>query len=102
MALALDTCPGDRSGPDIGIISDWIDLMTRLLDSINDPADLKGLSKDELTQVAGEVREQIVATIPQIGGHFSSNLGTVELSVALHHVFDSPWDRIVWDVGHQA
>src|SRR5689334_13364035 len=76
--------------------------MTRLLDSINGPADLKNRSIDELNQVAREVRELLIETIPAIGGHFSSNLGTVELSVALHHVFDSPWDKIVWDVGHQA
>jgi 1-deoxy-D-xylulose-5-phosphate synthase len=75
--------------------------MTRLLDSINGPADLKNRSIEELNQVAREVRELLIETIPAIGGHFSSNLGTVELSVALHHVFDSPWDKIVWDVGHQ-
>ncbi len=76
--------------------------MTQLLDGINDPADLKKLSISELEQVADEVRALLVETIPAVGGHFSSNLGTVELTVALHHVFDSPWDRIVWDVGHQA
>src|ERR687893_2631452 len=76
--------------------------MTRLLDSINDPADLRGLSVEELELVAQEVRQQIIETINAIGGHYASNLGTVELAVALHAVFDSPWDRIVWDVGHQA
>ncbi|HUS13904.1 MAG TPA: 1-deoxy-D-xylulose-5-phosphate synthase [Chloroflexia bacterium] len=76
--------------------------MTRLLDSIEGPADLKNRSMDELNQVAGEVRQLIIDTINAIGGHYASNLGTVELAVALHHVFDSPWDRIVWDVGHQA
>ena len=76
--------------------------MTRLLDSINGPADLKPLSPDELNQVAQEVRAQVMETITAIGGHYASNLGTVELTVALHYVFDSPWDKIVWDVGHQA
>src|SRR4051812_49195673 len=76
--------------------------MTRLLDSINGPADLRGLSVEELELVAQEVRQLIIETITSIGGHYASNLGTVELTVALHAVFDSPWDRIVWDVGHQA
>lgn len=76
--------------------------MTRLLDVIDGPADLKDLAPEELVQVVREVRELLIDTIPNVGGHFSSNLGTVELAVALHYVFDSPWDRIVWDVGHQA
>ncbi|MGI8587217.1 MAG: 1-deoxy-D-xylulose-5-phosphate synthase [Chloroflexia bacterium] len=76
--------------------------MTKLLDSVNGPADLKNLTPDELDQVADEVRELIVTTITACGGHYASNLGAVELAVALHHVFDSPWDKIVWDVGHQA
>jgi 1-deoxy-D-xylulose-5-phosphate synthase len=76
--------------------------MTQLLDSINGPADLKKLSLEELTQVSCEVRALVMETIQAVGGHYASNLGTVELTVALHHVFDSPWDRIVWDVGHQA
>ncbi len=76
--------------------------MTRLLDAINGPADLKKLSVEELGEVAHDVRAQLIETITAIGGHYASNLGTVELSVALHYVFDSPWDKIVWDVGHQA
>src|SRR3954454_18401930 len=76
--------------------------MTRLLDKIDGPADLKGLSDDELTQVAEEVRELIIETIGEIGGHFGANLGTCEIAVALHSLLDSPRDKILWDVGHQA
>jgi 1-deoxy-D-xylulose-5-phosphate synthase len=74
----------------------------RLLDSIDSPADLKELSDDELQQVAQEVRELIIDTIGEIGGHFGANLGTCELTVALHSLLDSPTDKILWDVGHQA
>ena len=73
----------------------------KLLDAINVPADVRRLSRLELKQLAGELREFIVQVVSQAGGHFSSNLGTVELTIALHHVFDTPHDRIVWDVGHQ-
>src|ERR671930_2519072 len=76
--------------------------MTRLLDTINGPADLRGLSVEELEIVAQEVRQEIIGTVNSIGGHYASNLGTVELTVALHKVFNSPVDKIVWDVGHQA
>jgi 1-deoxy-D-xylulose-5-phosphate synthase len=76
--------------------------MTKMLDSISGPQDLKGLSIEELELVAQEVRQEVVDTITAVGGHFASNLGAVELTVALHAVFDSPWDKIVWDVGHQA
>ena len=75
--------------------------MKKLLDAINVPADVRRLSRLELKQLAGELREFIVQIVSQAGGHFSSNLGTVELTIALHHVFDTPHDRIVWDVGHQ-
>jgi 1-deoxy-D-xylulose-5-phosphate synthase len=74
----------------------------RLLDSIDSPADLKELSDDELQQVAQEVRELVINTIGEIGGHFGANLGTCELTVALHSLLDSPTDKILWDVGHQA
>jgi 1-deoxy-D-xylulose-5-phosphate synthase len=73
-----------------------------LLDSIDSPADLKELSDDELQQVAQDVRELIIDTIGEIGGHFGANLGTCELTVALHSLLDSPRDKILWDVGHQA
>src|SRR5438309_1928691 len=73
-----------------------------LLETINGPDDLKGLSDKELQALAQEIRELIIDTIGEIGGHFGANLGTCELAVALHSVLDSPRDKIVWDVGHQA
>jgi 1-deoxy-D-xylulose-5-phosphate synthase len=76
--------------------------MTRILDRIDGPSDLQALSEDELVQVAQEVREHIIDTVGEIGGHFGANLGTCELAVALHSLLDSPTDKIVWDVGHQA
>src|SRR5204863_3701519 len=78
------------------------DVVTRLLDRIERPTDLHSLSEEELAQVAQEVREQIIDTIGEIGGHFGANLGTCELAVALHSLLESPRDKIVWDVGHQA
>src|SRR5512132_1767703 len=75
--------------------------MTKLLDTIDDPADVRRLSRAELNVLASELREFIVQTVSQTGGHFSSNLGTVELTIALHYVFNTPHDRLVWDVGHQ-
>jgi 1-deoxy-D-xylulose-5-phosphate synthase len=74
----------------------------RLLDSIDSPADLRKLSDEQLQQVAQEVRELVINTIGEIGGHFGANLGTCELAVALHSLLDSPRDKILWDVGHQA
>jgi 1-deoxy-D-xylulose-5-phosphate synthase len=76
--------------------------MVRILDRIDRPQDLHELSDDELVQVAQEVREHIIDTVGEIGGHFGANLGTCELAVALHSLLDSPTDKIVWDVGHQA
>lgn len=76
--------------------------MTRILDRINDPSDMVGLSMSELEKLAAEVRQEVIDTINLVGGHYASNLGTVELTVALHYVFHSPTDKIVWDVGHQA
>jgi len=75
--------------------------MSPLLPQIETPADLRKLAKHQLRQVADELRQQVVDTVSQTGGHFGSNLGTVELTVALHYVFDTPNDRLVWDVGHQ-
>ena len=72
-----------------------------LLDPIQSPADLRKLSKTQLRPLADELREFLLHSVAQTGGHLSSNLGTVELSVALHYVFNTPYDRIVWDVGHQ-
>jgi 1-deoxy-D-xylulose-5-phosphate synthase len=74
----------------------------RLLDGIAGPADLKGLDDAQLQQVAQEVRVEIIDTIGEIGGHFGANLGACELAVALHSMLDSPTDKIIWDVGHQA
>src|SRR4051812_50215191 len=76
--------------------------MTELLNGIDAPADLKGLSDEELQQVAQEVRELIIDTIGEIGGHFGANLGTCEIAVAVHSLIDSPQDKVLWDVGHQA
>src|SRR5437588_8235927 len=76
--------------------------MTRLLDAIDKPQDLHGLSEDQLDQVAQELREHIIDTVGEIGGHFGANLGTCEIAVALHSLLDSPRDKILWDVGHQA
>ena len=73
-----------------------------LLDSIDSPEDLKKLSLSELKGLAAEIRERIVSVVGRNGGHLSSNLGTVELTLALHRVFESPRDAIVWDVGHQS
>src|SRR5919106_4971011 len=73
-----------------------------LLDSIDGPADLHKLSDEELQQVAQEIRTLVIDTIGEIGGHFGANLGTCELTVALHSLLDSPRDKILWDVGHQA
>ncbi len=75
--------------------------MYPLLDRINKPADLRALDRSELRDLTRELRAFLLASVAQTGGHLSSNLGTVELTVALHYVFDTPDDRIVWDVGHQ-
>lgn len=74
----------------------------KLLDQINSPQDLKKLSAEELARLAQEIREKMIAVVSRVGGHLASNLGAVELTLALHYVFDSPEDKIVWDVGHQS
>jgi 1-deoxy-D-xylulose-5-phosphate synthase len=76
--------------------------MTKLLDRIDGPSDLHALSEDDLQQVAQEVREHIIDTVGEIGGHFGANLGACEIAVALHSLLESPRDKILWDVGHQA
>ena len=73
----------------------------RLLDSISGPADLRCLNRDQLSSIVEELRNFLVDSVSRTGGHLSSNLGTVELTVALHYVFNTPDDRLVWDVGHQ-
>ncbi len=73
-----------------------------LLDSINSPDDLKQLPRSKLTEVAAELRKRIVDVVSRNGGHLASSLGAVELAIAIHYVFDTPRDRVIWDVGHQA
>ncbi len=75
---------------------------TKLLDSVNFPSDIKGFSDEELKVLASELRDATIEAVSQTGGHLGAGLGVVELTVALHHVFDTPDDRIIWDVGHQA
>lgn len=75
--------------------------MVPLLPTISDPSQLRGLDRSQLKQLADEVRACVLDNVSRTGGHLSSNLGTVELTVALHHVFNTPHDRLVWDVGHQ-
>jgi 1-deoxy-D-xylulose-5-phosphate synthase len=76
-------------------------MATPLLDTLHSPAELRKLSMNELRTLATELREFVLASVSKTGGHLSSNLGTVELTIALHYVFNTPFDRIVWDVGHQ-
>src|SRR6476469_10275919 len=73
-----------------------------LLDSIHSPADLRRLSPEQLEALAAEIRHFIVQSVSVTGGHLGSNLGAVELTLAIHRVFDSPHDVILWDTGHQA
>jgi len=75
--------------------------MSNLLNTINSPANLRALPRQQLGALADELRDYLLNSVAQTGGHLSSNLGTVELTVALHYVFNTPHDRIVWDVGHQ-
>src|SRR5690554_6013623 len=89
MPIIFDEIPAQR--PD-----------TPLLDSIDSPADLRFLSEKELKIFADELRNFLLYSVGQTGGHFAAGLGVVELTVALHYVFDTPDDRLVWDVGHQA
>src|SRR5436305_6920831 len=75
---------------------------TPLLDQVQFPADIRGLSKDRLPQLADELRSETIAAVSVTGGHLGAGLGVVELTVALHYVFDTPRDKLIWDVGHQA
>ena len=75
--------------------------MPALLPTIDSPSQLRALSRAQLKPLADELREYLLQSVAKTGGHLSSNLGTVELTVALHYVFNTPHDRIVWDVGHQ-
>jgi 1-deoxy-D-xylulose-5-phosphate synthase len=76
--------------------------MTKILDRIDKPSDLKSLTYQELEQLASEIREELISVVSANGGHLASNLGVVELTLTLHRVFDTPHDKIIWDVGHQA
>ncbi|MFW0776580.1 MAG: 1-deoxy-D-xylulose-5-phosphate synthase [Rickettsiales bacterium] len=75
---------------------------TPLLDTVSEPKDIRDFSEDQLIQLAAEVRADMVESVAQTGGHLGAGLGVVELSVALHHVFDTPQDKLIWDVGHQS
>src|SRR6185437_10430046 len=75
---------------------------TPLLDRINEPEDLRALGEGDLRQVADELRAELIDAVSVTGGHLGAGLGVVELTVALHYVFDTPRDRLIWDVGHQA
>jgi 1-deoxy-D-xylulose-5-phosphate synthase len=75
--------------------------MTRLLDQINYPADLRKLKKNQLKQTSKELREELISTVSETGGHLGAGLGVVELTVAIHYVFNTPKDKLVWDVSHQ-
>jgi len=77
-------------------------LTKNILDTINSPADVKALSLDELKQLAEEIRQLLTSVISKTGGHLAPNLGVVELTLALHRVFSTPKDKIVFDVGHQS
>ena len=77
-------------------------LQTPFLDKIADPSDLKNLDPDQLQQVADELRAEVIDAVAVTGGHLGAGLGVVELTVALHYLFDTPFDRIIWDVGHQS
>src|ERR1041384_5607274 len=76
--------------------------MTRLLEGVEYPKDLRGLTIDQLSELAHEIREEVISVVSEVGGHLASTLGAIELTLALHYVFDTPDDRIVWDTGHQA
>ena len=74
---------------------------TPLLDTVNEPADMRDFSRDQLKQLAGELRAEVIDAVSVTGGHLGAGLGVVELTVAIHHLFDTPNDKLIWDVGHQ-
>ena len=74
----------------------------KFLNNINFPSDLRKLSEHDLQKVSDEVREEMISAVSETGGHLGAGLGVVELTVALHYVFDTPNDKLIWDVGHQA
>lgn len=93
--------PGTR-GWFITLWSGGSSIPMSILEQITSPSDLKGRSVSELIELAAEIRQELISTVTQTGGHLGANLGTVELTIALHYVFSSPKDQMVWDVGHQA
>ena len=101
MSAGGATLSGDASALKPEAARDYNPRMYELLKRIDDPAALRPLDRRELKQLADELRAYVIESVARTGGHLSSNLGTVELTIALHHVFDTPEDRIVWDVGHQ-
>src|SRR5215510_10473093 len=85
----------------ISASSETTEEKTRLLDGIHSPADVKALPEENLAQLAQEVRDELIKVLSQTGGHLGPNLGVVELTIALHRVFNTPHDRFVFDVSHQ-
>lgn len=79
-----------------------MDMLTPVLDRLVEPSDIRALEKRDLNRLADEVRAEIISAASETGGHFGAGLGVVELTVALHHVFNTPEDRLIWDVSHQA
>lgn len=78
------------------------DQQTPLLDTVREPADIRDFSVEQLAQLSDEIRHEVIRVVSRTGGHLGASLGVVELTVALHHIFDTPNDRLIWDVGHQA
>ena len=74
----------------------------KILDQINYPSDIRKLEEKDLKQVSDELRKELIEVVSETGGHLGAGLGVVELTVALHYIFDTPKDKIIWDVGHQA
>ena len=76
--------------------------MNKLLDKLNFPSDLRLLDRRQLPQLADELRKELISAVSETGGHLGAGLGVIELTIALHYMFDTPKDRLIWDVGHQA
>jgi len=91
----------DASGKDAEKETPRMESQTTLLEGVNSPADIKRLSPDQLRQLAGEVRTYLTETVAKTGGHLAPSLGVVELTLALHRIYDIPQDKLIWDVGHQ-
>src|SRR5262249_10552564 len=98
--------PKSRSQGYIGVMDQDVSRAgqsaTPLLDAVDVPADIRKLRPDQLRQLADELRQETISAVSGTGGHLGAGLGVVELTVALHYIFDTPRDRLIWDVGHQA